>query len=215
MSDAQVVIRPLIAQDIPRVVEIFRAQFPDLSWTRLGRNFIHKFIDWHFKYHPELAIVAEDDSGLIGFILGATGGHREYYQRLLRFAFPEFLSGSLSHPWLVFRPSFLTLWLEFFRSLRSTQIKSKEIGISKTGEKKGILSFVAVTEAAQRRGIGTSLKQAFEEAAFQSGLEVLSSYTEINNYAARRLNGKRGWKQVREDPRRKMVYFSKRLDKSS
>jgi ribosomal protein S18 acetylase RimI-like enzyme len=212
MSDTQVIIRPLIAQDISRVVEIFREQFPNLSWTCLGQNFIHKFIEWHFKYHPELALVAEEDGCGIGFILGATGGHREYYRRLLRYAFPEFLWGSLSHPWLVFRPSFLMLWLEFFRSLRSSRPNPKEIGLSKTGEKKGILCFVAVTGAAQRGGVGTSLKQAFEAAAFQSGLEVLSSYTEINNYAARRLHEKRGWKQVREDASRKMVYFSKRLE---
>ena len=58
-----------------------------------------------------------------------------------------------------------------------------------------------------------ALKQAFEEAAFREGIMLLNSYTEINNFAARRLNEKRGWKLVREDTRRKMVYFSKRLDK--
>jgi GNAT superfamily N-acetyltransferase len=211
VSGDQPIIRPLNPQDIPRVVEIFGEQFPELSWTRLGKQFIRKFMDWHLNYHPELALVADQDHRLVGFIVGATGGHREYYQRVLRYAFPEFLSGSLLHPWLVFRASFLTLWLEFFRDLRSGKTNPEGYGVGKTGEKKGILSFVAVTEDMQGRGIGTCLKQAFEQAAFQAGIEVLSSYTEINNYAARKLNEKRGWKQVREDTRRKMVYFSKRL----
>ncbi len=39
MSGAQEIIRPLIAQDIPQVVEIFCEQFPNLNWTRLGRKF--------------------------------------------------------------------------------------------------------------------------------------------------------------------------------
>jgi len=215
MSDAQVIIRPLKTADIPGVVEIFCEQFPDLSWTRLGRNFIDKFIGWHFKYHPDLALVAEQDQRLIGFIVGATGSHREYYYQVLRDAFPEFLAGSILHPWLIFKSSFWTLWLEFLRGRRSPGKRPKDIGMSKTGEKKGILCFVAVTKTAQGLGIGTSLKQAFESAASQAGIQVLSSYTEIKNVAARRLNEKRGWKQVREDKRHKIVYFSKRLDKRS
>ena len=167
------------------------------------------------KYHPELALVAESENQVTGFVVGATGGHRVYYQQVLRYAFPEFLSGSLLHPWLILKPGFSMLWLEFIRGLRAARMKSNKPGVGKTGEKKAIISFVAVTEAAQGQGIGTTLKQAFEEAAFQAGIEVLSSYTEINNYAARRLHEKRGWKQVREDSRRKMVYFSKRLDMSS
>jgi RimJ/RimL family protein N-acetyltransferase len=214
VSGAQVTIRPLKAGDIPGVVEIFCEQFPNLSWTQLGRNFIHTFITWHFKYHPDLALVAEQDNRLIGFIVGSTGGHREYYRQVLRYAFPEFLTGSLLHPWLVLRPSFWTLWLEWFRGLRSPRTDPKEIAVSKSGEKKANLSFVAVTAAAQGGGVGTNLKRAFEQAAFQAGIEVLSSYTEINNLAARRLNEKLGWKQVREDTQRKMVYFSKRLDKN-
>jgi len=212
VSGAQITIKPLTAQDIPQVAEIFCQQFPSLSWTSLGSNFIRKFVEWHFKFHPELALVAQDDGRLIGFVVGATGGHREYYRQVLHYAFPEFLAGSLLHPWRVFRPSFLTLWLEFFRSLRSTRISPKEIGMAKTGEKKGILCFVAVIEPAQAQGLGARLNQAFEKAAFKSGIEVLSAYTDISNLAARRLNEKCGWKQVRVDPHRKMVYFSKRLD---
>ncbi len=201
VSGSQVIIRPLIDPGYPPGGRNILRQFPNLSWTRLGSNFIRKFIDWHFKYYPELAFVADEDGRLIGFIVGATGGHREYYRQVLRYAFPEFLAGSLLHPWLVFRASFLMLWLEFFRSLRSSRTSPKKIGVAKTGEKKGNLSFVAVTDAAKGRGAGAHLMQAFEEAAFQTGLEVLSSYTEINNHAARRLHEKCGWKQVREDTR--------------
>ena len=214
MSGAQEIIRPLIAQDIPRVAEIFCEQFPNLSLTRLGRNFICRLIRWHFEKHPHLSFVAEGDSQVVGFIIGATGGHREYYRQVQHFAFPEFLSGSLLHPWLFLKPGFLRLWLEFLRGLRSIKTTPDKIGLSKSGEKKAIISFVAVTDTAQERGIGTRLKRTFEEAAFQAGIEVLSSYTEINNYAARRLNEKCGWTQVREDTHHKMVYFSRRLDKN-
>ncbi len=159
--------------------------------------------------------MSEADSQLIGFIVGATGGHREYYRQVLRYAFPEFLSGSLLHPWLFLKPGFLRLWSEFLRGLRSTRTTPNKIGVGKTGEQKAIISFVAVTDCrARARRRNDRLKQAFEEAAFQAGNEVLSSYTEINNYAARRLHEKSGWTQVREDTRHKMVYFSRRLDKN-
>ncbi len=213
MSGAQEIIRPLIAQDIPRVVELFCEQFPNLNWTRLGRKFIRKFIHWHFMVHPELALVSESGNQLIGFIVGATGGHREYYRQVLRYAFPEFLSGSLLHPWLFLKPGFLRLWSEFLRGQRSNRTPPDKIGVGKTGEQKAIISFVAVTGSAQGHGAGAHLMQAFEGAAFQAGNEVLSSYTEINNYAARRLHEKCGWTQVREDTHHKMVYFSRRLDK--
>jgi len=213
MSGAQEIIRPLIAQDIPRVAEIFCKQFPNLNWTRLGRKFIRKFIQWHFMVHPELALVSEAGNQLIGFIVGATGGHREYYRQVLRYAFPEFLSGSFLHPWLFLKPGFLGLWLEFMRGQRSIGTPPYKIGVGKTGEQKAIISFVAVIDSAQGHGVGARLMQAFEGAAFQAGNEVLSSYTEINNHAARRLHEKSGWTQVREDTRRKMVYFSRRLDK--
>ena len=213
MSDAQEIIRPLIAQDIPRVAEIFCKQFPNLNWTRLGRKFIRKFIQWHFIVHPELALVSEAGNQLIGFIVGATGGHREYYRQVLRYAFPEFLSGSFLHPWLFLKPGFLGLWLEFIRGQRSNRTTPDKIGVGKTGEQKAIISFVAVTGSAQGHGAGARLMQAFEGAAFQAGNEVLSSYTDINNCAARKLHEKCGWTQVREDTRRKMVYFSRRLDK--
>jgi GNAT superfamily N-acetyltransferase len=157
--------------------------------------------------------VAEGDSQVVGFIIGATGGHREYYRQVQHFAFPEFLSGSLLHPWLFLKPGFLGLWLEFLRGLRSIRTTPDKIGLSKSGEKKAIISFVAVIDCAQGHGVGARLMQAFEGAAFQVGNEVLSSYTEINNHAARRLHEKSGWTQVREDTRHKMVYFSRRLDK--
>jgi ribosomal protein S18 acetylase RimI-like enzyme len=214
MPGTNEIIRPLIAQDIPRVVEIFREQFPHLNWTRLGREFLQKFFRWHFLVHPELALVSEAENQVIGFIVGATGGHREYYWQVLRFAFPEFLSGSLLHPWLFLKPGFLRLWLDFLRGQLSTRTTPDKTRVGKTGEQKAIISFVAVTGSAQGRGVGARLKQAFERAAFQAGNAVLSSYTEINNYAARRLNEKCGWTQVREDTRHKMVYYSKRLDKN-
>jgi len=215
MAGSQVKIRSLETGDIPRVVEIFCVQFANLSWTRLGKNFIRKFIRWHFNFHPELALVAESDNQVIGFIVGATGGHREYYRQVLGYAFPEFLAGTLRRPWLLLKPYFLALWVDLFKGVRSGGKNQRDPAVSKTGEKKAIISFVAVTAAAQKTGIGTNLKQAFEQAAFQAGIQVLSAYTEINNYAARRLNEKRGWQLVREEPRRKMVYYSKRLDKHS
>jgi ribosomal protein S18 acetylase RimI-like enzyme len=215
MSDSQLKIRPLDAQDIPQVVEIFSDQFPNLSWTRLGKNFIRRFIRWHYEEHPLLSFVAVVDGQVIGFIIGATGGHREYYQRVVRSALPEFLLGTLLHPRLLFNRNTLVQWLDLLSSPRLVKANPEEIGMSKSGEKKAIVCFEAVTKAAQRHGIATSLGQAFRQAAFQAGIEVLSSYTEINNYPARRLHEKRGWKQVREDTRRKMVYYSKRLDKNS
>jgi ribosomal protein S18 acetylase RimI-like enzyme len=215
VSGSQVKIKLFDARDIPRVVDIFCEQFPNLSWTRLGRNFIRKFIQWHFNYHPELALVAENDNQVIGFIIGSIGGHREYYRQVLRFAFPEFLSGSLLHPWLLLKPGILTRWVDLSKGVRSSRKNQGDPGTSKTGAKKAIISFEAVTKAAQRQGIGMSLGKAFREAAFQAGIEVLSSCTEINNYAARGLLEKRGWKQVREDTHRKIVYYSKRLAKDS
>jgi len=213
MEERQFTIRCMEFQDIPRSAEIFCEQFPELSWTRLGESFICKLITWHYVYHPGLALVGETDGHLIGFIVGATGGHREYYRQILRYGFPEFLQGVLLHPTLLLKRNTLTQWIDLLKSGRAVGTAKRTPGASKTGEKKAIICFVAVTKAAQGYGAGTSLKQAFEEAAFREGIMLLNSYTEINNFAARRLNEKRGWKLVREDTRRKMVYFSKRLDK--
>lgn len=215
MIDTQLTIRPLEARDLPQVVEIFCKQFPSLSWTRLGRGFIGKFIHWHYQYHPELALVADNGNQLIGFIIGAIGGHREYYSQVVHYAFPEFLTGSILHPWLFLKRNTMAQWADLLKRSSSNRANREIYRTSKTGEKKAIISFVAVTEASQGKGIGANLMQAFEETTFQTGVEVLSSYTEINNYAARRLHEKCGWKLVREDTRHKMVYYSKRLEKVS
>ena len=74
MEERQFTIRCMEFQDIPRSAEIFCEQFPELSWTRLGESFIRKLITWNYEYHPGLALVAETDGHLIGFIVGATGG---------------------------------------------------------------------------------------------------------------------------------------------
>ncbi len=208
-------IRRLESKDIATAVEIFYEQFPGLSWRRLGKGFIGKLIRWHVQYQPDLALVAEIDEGVNGFLLGATGGHREYYRQVLRFAFAELLLGSLLHPWLFLKPAFAFAWLDLLSRRRPHKVKPGVAAADKNGDKKAIICYVAVCSAQQGKGIGTSLKGAFEKLAFQAGCEVLSSNTEIDNFAARRMNEKSGWKLVRQDDRHRLVYYSKRLEKDS
>ncbi len=218
-ADTQLTVRRAEAQEIPQVAEIFCAQFSGLVWTRLGKPFVRRLVEWHLKYHPELSLVAVEDgrsiSGRItGFILGASQGHRVYYRQVLRYAYPEFLRGSLSHPWLFLNRTVLSQWADLIRKAPAERSGRDELSLSKTGEKKAVLCFVAVTEAVGKRGLGTRLVQAFEEAAFGAGAELLSSYTDIRNTPARKLHERCGWKLVREDTGHRMAYYSKRQEAS-
>lgn len=206
-------IRALEMGDIPQVAEIFGEQFPKSPWTQLGQKYTRKAFLWHYENFPRLAMVSETDSKVTGFIVGARYGNRECYQRIARFAYKEFFSGLARRPWLIFNRLYFSQLGDVFKSPRPVNNGLSVNDPEKIAGNKAILTFVAVNKAGQGKGIGTCLLKAFEQAALQQGFEILSLYTELDNHPARSLYVKNGWVVSHTNPRRNMIYYSKRLSR--
>ena len=213
MTDTSFPVRAMEKRDILQVVKIFSDQFPKSPWTRLGSQYIHKAFLWHLDNLPQLAMVSEVDSQVTGLIVGARYSYRAYYLQITRFAIKEFFMGLARRPWLIFNQLYSSQLIASFKNRQAAKNNPSGNDAHNTSGKKAILTFVAVSKSGQGKGIGTCLLKAFEQAAFREGFEILSLYTELDNYPARRLYEKNGWVVSHTNPRRNMIYYSKRLSR--
>ncbi len=206
--------RAMEEQDLPQVAKIFSEQFPKSPWTRLGPGFICQAFRWHLENFPQLALVSQADGQVTGFIIGTQSTYREYYHRIARSAFKEYLLGILRHPQLLFQRLYFTQFIDLFKNQPSTRNTPQDIETDKTTTNKAILTFVAVSKAYVGKGFGKHLLHAYEQAAQKEGFEVLSLYTELDNHPARKLYENHGWAQSHINAQRNLIYYSKRLNKS-
>ena len=107
-------IRPMDITDLPEVVMIHRDSFPESRSTTLGDAFLCKMYRWYVTYYPELAMVASTNSGVVGFVTGATGGSA---RRRFRYTIKEIVWGFLSHPRLLFHRKMFELWRSYLFGL--------------------------------------------------------------------------------------------------
>lgn len=175
--------------DIDRVVGVHLERFPNHRSTRLGPAFLHRMYEWFLFHMPELALVAEINGQVEGFILGSVGG---YGRRVFAFAFKEIVSGLLSKPELLLDGRTYQLWHSYIRGLLPARTSSKGIAHA-AGARGKVVSFASVAVSSRYPGLGTYLIQALEVKARNIGADRLSTSIENHNVNLIRLYRRLGW----------------------
>jgi len=203
-----VAVRRLRREDLRAVTAVHLEQYSDSRSSRLGEPFVRKMYTWFLTNQPDLALVATLDGRLVGFAVGAIGG---YGRRIFHYALPELAWGVICHPILIFRRGTFHLWTSFLRAFAPEPQANVKADLPSPQLMKASLASVAVSKAAQGRGVGKALMRAFEDAAKQQGTTLLGLSVKRGNVAARHLYESCGWQLLHEDLNLDSAYYSKRL----
>lgn len=205
-------IRTMDFSDIRHICTIHMEQFPHSRSTKLGKPFVKKMYSWFILNQKDLALVAEMDGRVVGFIVGSIGG---YGRKIFRFAFFEIIYGFIMNPGMLFSRKTFNLWNSFLLGLLpnhntaapkniNDQIQNLPIKVS--------LSSIAVQNSVQGNGIGSNLLKNFEQKAILLGAETLSLSVESYNLSAIHLYEKNGWYKERIDQKRGSIHYIKILN---
>lgn len=187
-------VRALRDDDLPAVLDLHLATFPDNVMGRFGRRLLRAYYRTFLTGPDALALVATDASGRpLGYLVGvlATARHRRWVRthhrgELILAALPAFMS----------RPR---LAAGMVRRRLAVVLRSRVGDRSATPGAVGVpgpiavLSHVAVAPAARGAGLGEALVARFEDAAEESGAALLCLAT-VDGGRAAALYERRGWR---------------------
>lgn len=162
MSD-RVLIRALAEADLPEIVSIHMAAFPESALTKLGKAAVHRYYEWQFTGPHELTVLgAFMEKQLVGFCFGGTfhGAMSGFLQKNR-----AFLMGRVfTHPWLVLNPLFRDRILKGLKGLPKSKIVKPSRASHPGFRWFGILA-IAVEPQHQGLGVGRLLMSRAEETA--------------------------------------------------
>ena len=193
---ADIVTRPLQADDLDRVAAIHCAAFSTSPLTLLGREAVRRYYAWLLGGPHDVTAVGAFSSGqCVGFSFGG----------VFRGAMTGFLKRNrvylglrvLSHPWLLARAPFRSrLW----QGLRILGRRQKKPGPAPSATPSfGILS-IAVDPAWQGSGAASALMRESESAAVRLGFRQMHLTVHPENARAVRFYEKSGWRRHPEGP---------------
>jgi len=192
-------IRLLSRDDLPEIVRVHLAAFPDAAITRLGREAARRFYESLMSnVHDAFGLGAWRDKILLGFCFG--GVWRQAKLVYVRQNMLFLASLLLVRPWLL-RESFFrkrirfALGLLFRRKARSARVHHAR---ADEAEHFGIQS-TAVDPRFQGTGIGGMLLDTCEEYARQRGFDEIILSVHRTNHRAIEFYECMGWEKVIKD----------------
>jgi len=199
-------IRLLQSDDIGRLVEIHCERFPGYRTTDLGERFLRRMYTWFLVYMPDLALVAEVDGRVEGFILGSWGG---YGRRIFRYTFSEIMWALVRKPALLCRRRTYAMWRSYLRGLVPSWAAGApknspchaEDGHGQSKTKMRTVSFASIAVAPNHTGIGMYLINALQKAALSGGADHLSTSVLTSNTELIRIFDRLGWRIHHQDER--------------
>jgi ribosomal protein S18 acetylase RimI-like enzyme len=165
-------VRPMTQRDLPEVVAIHRAAFPNFFLSFLGPRFLRVF--YGFIAREGIAIVALADGKLAGFVAGVLEPRR-FYRRLMTRRFAQ-LALAIT-PVVLRHPSTLARVVRRARQRTSAALGDRRPGTDdrrpdpiENHEPIGAeLMSLAVDPGHEHRGIGRALVAAFAERVAAAG----------------------------------------------
>jgi len=165
-------IRAMQTQDVPRVVETHLASFSGFFLTFLGPAFLAQLYSGIIADPSGIALVAEKDGQIVGFVAG-TCQPAGFYTRLLRRRWWRFGLASIKP--VLRNPRIVP------RLLRALAMP----GQARAAAGEGTLMSIAVLPERQGQGIGQALVRAFLSEAARRGLNKVNLTTDrVANDAA-------------------------------
>lgn len=199
-NSSEVLIRPAQDRDLEAIVDLHRRRLPHGFFVRLGSGYLRAYHRTFLGNDSAVALVAEKDQQISGFIVGAVDAqeHRESVLRShgVRLA----VSGLLA---LAARP---TVALEFARTRLGRYARALARAIRRTpsatsghqpGPRPGtaVLTHVAVDVESSGRGAGSLLVRAFTEEVRQRGARRIELVTLTGREGAADFYRRLGWRE--------------------
>lgn len=179
------ILRPLLATDISRVVEIHLSAFPEFFLSFLGPKFLHLFYAQAVEL-GEIALVIEVEGSIVGFVVGSACPSGFFKRLLYRKAF---LFALAAIPSILRQPS------SFLRVARALLKPAEAARPAYTAT----LMSLAVDQEAQRGGIGRMLAIGFLAEAARRGAKCADLTTDkFGNDGVNIFYRKLGFRVVRE-----------------
>ena len=162
------IIRPMLSEDLPQIVEVHLKSFPGFFLTFLGRDFLALLYE-NMQYDPEgVILVAFRDGQIEGFVAGVT--HQSgFYQRLIRKRKWAFALAALKA--LFGRPNIAPRLLRALKRPVEVQQASAE----------ACLMSIAVRPESEGKGIGKQLVEAFCKELAGHGAAAVCLTTDRDN----------------------------------
>lgn len=184
-------IRPLTHDDLPALVAAHVAAFAGTLGGRLGPAYARDFARWFIEEPRAVALAADQQGALAGYLFGAPHGLDVARNRALR---GPRIRGLVTHPALVCDAR---LWSLVLRSLWQ-RLGSREHADPHAHARGECFALVAigVAEAHRGQGVAQALLAAFDEAAAQRGFRRLILDVHASNAPARRRYESCGWNAV-------------------
>jgi ribosomal protein S18 acetylase RimI-like enzyme len=158
-------IRPAMPADISAIVGVHLRSFPGFFLTFLGSAFLAEFYSGILADRSGIALVAEIDRQIVGFVVG-TSQPAGFYRRSLQRRWWRFALAAVLPA--IKQPSIITRLL---RALSMPEQATQQKG-------RGTLMSIAVLPEAQGEGIGQALVRAFLGEAGRCGLRQVDLTTD-------------------------------------
>lgn len=199
-------IMDMDSHHIEALAKIHMDAFRGYSNTKIGKNYVRKFLKWFMDHPTGIAITALYKDKPAGYVVGAPVG---YQVKMNKDLMGVAAFGFISHPWVIFNKKII--------SIASSRLKvlftKKDIQQSKEiSDKSNVISLVgiAVSPSVGGHQIGSSLMNKFEELARLEGFSAMRLSVYDDNEAALRLYKKNGWEELSSN--NKTITFIKVLD---
>lgn len=190
MSNAQTEIIGMNSAHIEELSKLHMDAFRGYSNTKIGRNYVKKFLNWFVNFPEGIALTALFDGTPAGYVVGAPVGYQSKMNKdLAGVAF----TGFVSHPWVIFNMKILSIALSRVKILFGK--KEKKIA-EKRDENAISLVGIAVSPLYSGHKIGSKLMTAFEELARAKEYDLMRLSVYDYNEAAISMYKKSGWSEL-------------------
>jgi len=198
-GDTSVQVRRMRPADVNAVVDWHMQSFPHGFYSRLGHDFMVRYVREHLRSPAAVAFSAVDPHTemVIGYLLGSLDDDQHRAHKARHATVPLARAGAAA---LRRRPH---MWGEFLR-VRSLQYlrrlardglarRRPDAGTVEEAPRSAELLFVCVAPVHRLRGAGAALHDAFAHEAAESAATQLHLVTEIGNTVAIGFYQRRGW----------------------
>ncbi len=179
-------IKPLEASQLTELTEVHMDAFAGYLNTKIGRQYVYKFLEWFHHYPQGIVLVATLDNRPAGYVLGAPMGYQKQMNKdLSKIA----MWGTISHPAVWFNKAFLNnLWSRF-----KVMMRSGAPAPSAEDSQAFSLVGIGVAKWAQGNRLGKALMEAFESEVRSSGFQKMRLSVYGHNTTAKKVYTQNGW----------------------
>lgn len=207
-------MREVTEQDLPAVVTVHKAAFPDSLLSRLGSKVVSRYYAWQLSEANEavgVAVVTDDE--LLGFALGgifrdSLNGFFKSNRRLIAGAL-------LRRPWLVADPLLWNRWEMLVASLRRARRRANQAAPAgpssepskPRARKRYVVLSIGTHPRHRRKGVAATLLAFHESRARRLGHDTIFLSVRADNEGALSLYRSRGWiiyQELEKPPTSKM-----------